>query len=169
MIIGSTYAYNDTMLHPIRNVFMLVDGGTHWQVINDATFDSIGGYAYVLAVDSSGYVYAAADSILYRTASPLTGVSEIADQIPLTTLLEQNYPNPFSSQTEISFSLPESEYASLKIYNTLGQCVATPVNGQLFAGRHSVSWDANALPSGVYFYQLQTPFHSFMKEMMIEK
>ena len=151
----------------INKIYMLVDNGTHWQQVNYGILDTTKQYA--LAADSAGYVYAAADSIIYRTASPLTGVSEYTVQILPTTELEQNYPNPFSSQTEISFSLPESEHAAMKIYNTLGQCVATPVNEQLFAGRHSVSWNANALPSGVYFYQLQTPFQQEMKTMYIAK
>ena len=69
-------------------------------------------------------------------------------------VLEQNYPNPFNPGTTINFSLAVDSKVSLKIFDVLGQEVATLVNGQLAAGNHPVSFDASSLNSGVYFYRI---------------
>jgi flagellar hook assembly protein FlgD len=64
-------------------------------------------------------------------------------------------PNPFNPTTSIGFSLPHSGYATLKIYNTLGEGLANLISGNLSAGVHKVEWNAANLPSGLYFYRLQ--------------
>ncbi len=78
------------------------------------------------------------------------------DQLNLPAALElkQNYPNPFNPSTIISFTLPERAQVSLKIYNILGQEVATLVEGVENAGIHDIHWDAAGAASGVYFYRL---------------
>lgn len=66
------------------------------------------------------------------------------------------YPNPFNSQTSFQFDLPETGIVSLKIYNVLGQQVASLVDGTVSAGSHRYVWNANNVASGVYFYRLVT-------------
>jgi hypothetical protein len=68
--------------------------------------------------------------------------------------LEQNYPNPFNPSTTIPFQIAEGSNVSLRIYNMLGQEVATLVDGFLPAGRHEARWEAGDLPSGMYLYRL---------------
>jgi hypothetical protein len=68
--------------------------------------------------------------------------------------LFQNYPNPFNPATMISYQLPTDSRVSLKIFNLLGQEVATLVDGQRLAGHHEERWDARGLASGMYVYQL---------------
>ncbi|HEV8538243.1 MAG TPA: T9SS type A sorting domain-containing protein, partial [Bacteroidota bacterium] len=76
--------------------------------------------------------------------------------------LFQNYPNPFNPTTVFSFELPVSGFVALKVFNLLGEEVATIVDEQQEAGYHEKSWDARqnagglagGSPSGVYFYQL---------------
>ena len=69
--------------------------------------------------------------------------------------LHQNYPNPFNPTTQINYSVPVSGYVSLKVFNILGAEVATLFTGRRETGNYSVTFSANALPSGVYFYRLQ--------------
>lgn len=68
--------------------------------------------------------------------------------------LGQNYPNPFNPSTTINFSLAVDSKVSLKIFDVLGQEVATLLNGQMAAGNQKVSFDASSLNSGVYFYRI---------------
>ena len=65
------------------------------------------------------------------------------------------FPNPLSSKTSFSFTLPQEEFTSLKIYNTLGNEVATLLNDRLSAGDQRIEFDASHLPSGIYYYRLQ--------------
>ena len=67
----------------------------------------------------------------------------------------QNFPNPFNPSTQISYSIPQSGFVSLKMYNTLGQEIQTLVNKSQVAGKYTISFDAQNLSSGIYFYKLQ--------------
>ena len=81
----------------------------------------------------------------------------------------QNYPNPFNLATVIDFQMPASSFATLKVYDILGRNVATLVDGMQQAVYKSVSFDASALPSGVYFYRLQAGNFASMKKMLLAK
>ena len=83
--------------------------------------------------------------------------------------MEQNYPNPFNPSTKISFSLATRSDVKLDVYNMLGEKVATLVNCELVAGRHSYDYDASHLSSGVYIYKLQADKFSIVKKMMLLK
>lgn len=83
--------------------------------------------------------------------------------------LYQNYPNPFNPETSIAFDLVESGHVALTVYNPLGQTVATLVNGTMNAGRHSVSFQAGELPSGLYFYRLDAGEFNAVKKMVLMK
>ena len=76
------------------------------------------------------------------------------ETIPFEFSLEQNYPNPFNPSTRIKFSIPQSEFISLKVYDILGNKVVTLVNEQKVPGSYEVTFDAGNLTSGVYFYTL---------------
>jgi hypothetical protein len=75
-------------------------------------------------------------------------------RIPDRYSLEQNYPNPFNPTTNVEFNLPATTSVQLRVYNMLGQEVATLVNGTVVAGHHAVSFDGSHLASGIYVYRL---------------
>ncbi len=89
-------------------------------------------------------------------------------ETPVHTELLGNYPNPFNPVTVIPFNLGEPASISLTIYNALGQRVARPVSEtQYRAGSHSVSFDAQNLPSGFYFYKLEKDSGWYQTRKMI--
>lgn len=89
--------------------------------------------------------------------------------IPETYSLTQNYPNPFNPTTNINFSIPKDQNASLKFYNSMGQEVATYVDGFLKAGVYNVDFDGSSFSSGIYFYTLSTADFVETKKMMLVK
>jgi hypothetical protein len=89
------------------------------------------------------------------------GVDEESKILPRGISLEQNFPNPFNPVTNFGFYIPPSEwghrgmFVTLKVFDVLGREVATLVNEEKQTGKYSVQWDAQGIPSGVYFYQLE--------------
>jgi hypothetical protein len=92
-----------------------------------------------------------------------------SDVFTTNTMLKGNYPNPFNPVTEINFSLPSACDVKLEIYNTMGQKVATIVDGFMEAGQHTVPWDAGSFSSGVYFYRLTAGNFVETKKMLLLK
>jgi uncharacterized protein (TIGR02145 family) len=83
--------------------------------------------------------------------------------------LNQNYPNPFNSETIISYNLPFNCYVRLTIYNIKGEEIAALFDGHESAGFHSVTWTADDVSNGLYFYQLQAENIQFVKKLVIQK
>ncbi|MBN2010459.1 T9SS type A sorting domain-containing protein [candidate division KSB1 bacterium] len=89
-------------------------------------------------------------------ADILTSAVKAKAPIPEGIALYQNYPNPFNPSTIITFHIPRAQVISLKIYDVIGREVASLVSGKLAAGTHSIEWNAEGRPSGIYFYQLKS-------------
>ena len=89
---------------------------------------------------------------------------------PSTVFLDNNYPNPFNPSTKISFVLGTSGHASLKVFNLLGQEVATLADGEFNGGdTQTFTFDASKLSSGIYYYQLKSGNTTQIKKMMLLK
>ena len=115
-----------------------------------------GNYAYRLKqVDYSG-IFSYSDIIEVNV-----GVSRF--------YLSQNYPNPFNPVTTIKYSLQQTGYITLKVFNTIGEEVATLASNVEEAGSHEVGFDASALNSGVYYYRLESGGFSETNKMMLIK
>jgi D-alanyl-D-alanine carboxypeptidase len=89
--------------------------------------------------------------------------------LPAEYSLSQNYPNPFNPSTKIKYSLPISGLAKIAIYDLLGTEIATLINKQLDAGDYEIEWNAETLPSGIYFYKLQTNDITITRKMLLLK
>ena len=94
---------------------------------------------------------------------------ELTPEIPREFKLEQNYPNPFNPSTNIVYSIPENGFVALKVFDLLGEEVATLVNEPMQSGTYSVQFDAKNLSSGTYFYRLQTEKFTDTKRMLYLK
>ena len=81
--------------------------------------------------------------------------------------LNQNYPNPFNPSTQIKYSIPVETHVELKVYNVLGNEVATLVNEEEPAGEYTVKFSASSLSSGVYIYRLQTDYSTITRKMTL--
>lgn len=123
-------------------------------------FSPTGDTVYVGAFNvSKGFL-----QMFVRTGTP---VVEPPHNVPMQYSLSQNYPNPFNPSTKIDYALKETGKVSIIVYDVLGREVTTLVNGVQSAGQHSVTFNANNLPSGVYIYSLTTPDGSRLVKKMI--
>jgi photosystem II stability/assembly factor-like uncharacterized protein len=118
-----------------------------------------------------------------RIGNPATGIKNVSSVTPSNYFLYQNYPNPFNPTTVIRFQISNPENGILKtgispvvlkVYNILGKEVATLVNEKLVPGVYEVPFSINQIslnqiPSGIYFYKLQTNDFSSVKKMMLVK
>ncbi len=89
--------------------------------------------------------------------------------VPKSFTLSQNYPNPFNPTTIIQYSVPKNSFVTLKVYNVLGQEVATLFSGREMAGNYVATFDGSKYASGVYFYRMQAGGASFTKKMVLMK
>ncbi len=117
------------------------------------------------STSSKDYLFVDANSLVGKNSYRLKQIDfggkyeyskivEVVLETPLSFKLSQNFPNPFNPTTKINYELPQNSFVSLKIFDALGREVRTLVNQQEVAGYHEVSFSADNLSSGVYFYSI---------------
>lgn len=131
------------------------------------------GWTQTLPAEGQPYTFTLANNadklgVDFGNQDPLTAVKERAGN-PDEYALYQNYPNPFNPSTRLSFNLPKDGYVNLKVYNVLGIEVASLFEGRMSAGVHSVAWDAQDVPSGIYVYRLTAGTFTAVKKMVLMK
>jgi hypothetical protein len=99
----------------------------------------------------------------------LTGIVADNNSLPKKMYLYPNYPNPFNPSTNITFDLSKKSHVELKVYNLLGQLVATLADKDLNSGEYTINFNAHNMASGVYFYQLKTDTFTEVKKMVLMK
>ncbi len=99
----------------------------------------------------------------------LVGIQQSVNEIPEVYSLDQNYPNPFNPFTTIKFSIPKGNFVVIKLYDILGKEIQNILNEPLEAGKYSVDFNASALPSGIYFYQITAGNFTDTKKMILTK
>jgi hypothetical protein len=104
-----------------------------------------------------------------ETRIALTSVEQADNLIPAKFELSQNYPNPFNPSTQITYSIPKGGMVTLKVFNLLGQEVATLVNQNQNAGNYVVNFNASSLSSGIYMYRIQADNTSLTRKMVVLK
>ena len=113
----------------------------------------------------------------YYGMTPLTSggitVHEVT-AVPEDYILSQNYPNPFNPSTQIEYSVPESGYVTVAIYDVAGRLVQTLVDGVVESGYHSIVWDGrdsagHTVSAGLYIYSLKGDHVAITRKMVMMK
>ena len=151
-------------------ILKTADGGVNW-----IELPYISSYHYhgVSFSDQNHGTIVGYDGVILRTTtgglSWTEGDKKGDRHIPQHLSLSQNYPNPFNPSTSLAFDLPRTSIVTLKIYNMLGEEVATLVSDRLSAGSYSYEWDASSLASGVYIYRLEAEGFVQTRKMILMK
>ncbi|MBE0645343.1 MAG: T9SS type A sorting domain-containing protein, partial [Bacteroidetes bacterium] len=130
---------------------------------NDGFFTSV---PYVGAFGNENW----AKGWSFLSTGGVLGIEVAMDnRIPATVELDQNYPNPFNPTTTIRFALPQVSHVRLAVYNAFGQLMDVLLDDVREAGAYGITWSASKLPSGTYFYTLQTANGMQVKKMSLVK
>jgi len=98
----------------------------------------------------------------------VTGVAE-EREVPTESALEQNFPNPFNPVTKIKYTIPQSGFVRLLVFNLLGQVMAVVHEGDQSEGAYEIEFNSATLPSGIYFYRIESPGFVETKKMVVAK
>lgn len=128
----------------LTNTFIEMNG-----LANNNTY-----YWRVTALNNLGNSSDTSTTFKFTTLN-ISGIDTLKVNLPTKYQVFQNYPNPFNPTTKISYAIPQNSFVELKVFNLLGQEIATLVNQERPAGNYEVNLDASNLPSGVYLYRLQ--------------
>jgi photosystem II stability/assembly factor-like uncharacterized protein len=169
------YSYlHDIAFDSEDNIYLATNDGMYKSKDNGASWSMVDGSNIskninVLAFNNEDLLYAGTfNSGVYKSVEMLTNVDANTNLIK-NFFLYQNYPNPFNPTTTISYSIPQSGFVELKIYDILGKEVAVLVDEEKSAGKYKVIFNGNNLSSGVYFYKLQTGSFMSAKKFVLMK
>jgi len=167
--LGGAYIYGDYgtgriwMLRYVNNVVTvdsMLSGGTGNEMSSFGTDQQ--NELYVVT-------YAAANAFIYRFKQQPTAALSSSPEAAVRFELLQNYPNPFNPATVISYQIPAASRVSLRVYNLLGQVVATLVDALKPPGSYKARFDAAGLSSGMYIYRLTTGSGSLARGMIVAR
>jgi photosystem II stability/assembly factor-like uncharacterized protein len=162
---GGGYIFAGTQKN---GVYYSSNNGAMWFQSNGGLPDSI---IQALAIYGSNvFVGTQIHGVWKRSVNDfVTAVYENPSTSPAQFSLAQNYPNPFSGVTNFEYGIPNEEHVALKVYNSLGEEVATLVNGEAAAGEHSATFNAENLQNGIYFYKLTAGKYAQTGKMAVVK
>ena len=146
----------------------------NWQKIGfvsgRGTSTEINYYDFNDQIKGNGRIYYRLKQIDYDGSFTYSKVISVSvENLPLYYDLGQNYPNPFNNSTVISYQIPTDEIVILKLYDVLGKEVKTFINEDKKAGYYTITFSADDLSSGIYFYKLTAGEHSSTKKLILLK
>jgi hypothetical protein len=148
-------------------------GITYNLIVEFKPTESIG-YGAIFVFTHNGYGIGASSSparvnVAGRGGDAIVSSTDEPEELPTAYSLSQNYPNPFNPTTKIEYSLPEAANVRLAVYNSLGQEVASLLNEYQSIGKYIIDFNANNLPSGIYFYKIQSGNFNKTQKMVLMK
>jgi hypothetical protein len=146
-----------------------VQNGSQWKLIGTYLFSTDTTQKVIVSNAGTSGTYVVADAIRLVSYNPATPVEEDRNYIPDEFVLFQNYPNPFNPSTTISWQTPLSSWQTIKVYDILGNEVATLIDGFRDAGNYSFNYNAGNLSSGIYFCRLMSGNYTTSIKMLLLK
>jgi photosystem II stability/assembly factor-like uncharacterized protein len=150
-----------------QNFIYSLDSGTTW--IQIPTPDSSEIFDVIFPDSLHGFAVGRGGAILKYKPPIVDAVNDYFGVTPESFELFQNYPNPFNPTTILKFSIPKRNYVDLKVYDILGNEVASLVNEEKLPGEYQIEFSVTDLPSSVYFYRLQIEEYIETKKMLLVK
>lgn len=126
-------------------------------------------YYWRVAARNSAFTSSYSPAGNFTTGTGILGINSEPNGIPSKFSLHQNYPNPFNPSTTIAYQIPTDIFVTLKVYDVRGDLVKILVNNRKEAGNYEVSFYADQLPTGVYFYWLRAGKFSSVRKMLLLK
>ena len=157
---ANTYDMQVGIMDARTSDFSIREGTSSWS-------STVAGTDYCASVSYSTSYYPA-DGLTFTFSPPNVGIIGNSNIIK-GFMLYQNYPNPFNPATTIQYSIPKAGNVKLVIYNALGEEVSTPVNENKPAGKYSLTFSADNLASGVYYYSIKSGDFTEVKKMVLIK
>ncbi|NIV91674.1 T9SS type A sorting domain-containing protein, partial [candidate division KSB1 bacterium] len=159
-------ANGDLYVGALRNLYRSTDNGDSWHELTAGMPET---NVHTLAINSDGIIFAGTDDGVFRSLEAVSTGEDVHNCIALTFRLEQNYPNPFNASTTIQFYLAEQTKVKITVFDVLGREVATLVDEELPQGSHERVFEADNLPSNVYFYRLEAGDFGQTKRLTLVK
>ena len=145
--------------------------GKEWTSYNSSNSGLPDDNVYSLAFDKKGNKWIGTENgLAVYNEDGITSIEEPGNIItifPNQFYLSQNYPNPFNPTTKIKYSIPNSSFVTLKVFDILGREIETLINEEKTAGNYEIDFDASQLSSGIYFYQLKSGEFIQTKKMIL--
>jgi photosystem II stability/assembly factor-like uncharacterized protein len=149
-------------------ILKTTDGGDNWTQIPKFTNGDLQSVFFIS--EDTGWITGGYGIILKTTNGGVTFIEEDEiDETPTEFLLSQNYPNPFNPYTKIKYSVPQLSNVVIKVFDILGNEIETLVSEEKQTGTYEITWYAEQLPSGIYFYKLQAGSFIETKKMVLLK
>jgi hypothetical protein len=161
--IGLNFGNGDLFFHNILQIWL--DPLSNPQFMDFADFDNDGDVDIVVINSSVN----ARKLYFLANGGTTVNLGEVKELDVTNFFLSQNHPNPFNSNTKINYQLPEQSSVTIRVYDILGDEIATLVNEEKQAGAYEIEFNGNGLTSGIYFYQLQVGSFVETKKMILIK
>jgi len=166
--VSFTDSDNGTAVGDDGTILRTTDGGATWTQQTSGTTNSLYGVSFT---DSENGTAVGMQGTILRTTNG--GVSfveeEEIDEIPTGYKLSNNFPDPFNSSTKIRYSVPQSSQLQIKVFDLLGNEIETLVNEEKPIGTYEITWTAENVTSGIYYYRLRAGSFLETKKMVLLK
>lgn len=166
---NGTHVPINTLMGPTNTILTRLPEPGNISAVTDWLLTGLPDGQYLWTLRAVDAAYVGSDIATGEFSIGVTSTDELDNNLPRRYSIEQNYPNPFNPVTTIRYSIPKDVMVSLKVYNIMGEEVATLVNEIKQPGNYDAMFDAAKFSSGTYFYRLSAGSFTEVKKMILLK